>query len=70
MSVISNVLVILNVSVHWQNLITGVILIIAVVCRRALEQKEGLNQRTFREARFPRCDKNCQEANPMFNGKR
>jgi ribose transport system permease protein len=31
MSVISNVLVILNVSVHWQNLITGVILIIAVV---------------------------------------
>lgn len=31
MSVISNILVILNVSVHWQTLITGVILIAAVV---------------------------------------
>ena len=31
LSIISNVLVILSVSVHWQNLITGVILILAVV---------------------------------------
>ena len=31
MSVISNILVILNVSVHWQNFITGAILIIAII---------------------------------------
>ena len=31
MSVISNILVILNVSVHWQNFITGAILILAII---------------------------------------
>lgn len=31
MSIISNILIILNVSVHWQDLITGVILILAVI---------------------------------------
>ena len=31
MSVINNILVILNVSVHWQNFITGAILIVAIV---------------------------------------
>lgn len=31
MSIINNILVILNVSVHWQNFITGVILIVAIL---------------------------------------